>query len=330
MNKKPGIVLFIRTGIIIFLITITHLLSFSQCTTLLWADEFDGTTLNSANWSSVVGGGGFGNNELQYYTNRSNNLSVANGKLTITALQENYNSHSYTSAKVWTTGKRYFTYGRFEARIKLPTTQGIWPAFWMMPQSSVYGGWPASGEIDIMENRGSNPYMTLGTIHYGPDYTQHQYLGGEFSTAANLSTDFHIYAVEWEPDTIKWFVDNVLFFQAKTSDISPYAWPFDQDFYMILNVAVGGWFGGDPNGSTIFPQSMEVDYVRVYSSPNTLLINGLSKVLQGSTHTYYVGNGSANTYAWSVPPGSTILSGQGTNSISVLFGPTSGDITLDA
>jgi beta-glucanase (GH16 family) len=330
MIKKTMNALFIRTGIIIFLVSFHQLFSFAQCTSLLWSDEFNGTTLNSADWSTVVGGGGFGNNELQYYTNRSNNLSVANGLLTITALQENYGGQNYTSAKVWTTGKRYFTYGRFEARIKIPTTQGLWPAFWMMPQSSVYGGWPASGEIDIMENRGSNPYHILGTIHYGPDYTNHQSKGGDFFATSDLSADFHVYAVEWEPDTIKWFVDNTLFFKAKTSDLSPYAWPFDQDFYMILNVAVGGWFGGDPDGTTVFPQSMQVDYVRVYSTPNTLLINGKDKVLEGSTHTYYVSNGSADTYVWNVPAGATIQSGQGTNSISVLFGPTSGDITLNA
>lgn len=303
----------------------------AQCPTLVWSDEFDQTSLNLSDWSFQTGGGGYGNNELQNYTNRSQNLSLVDGKLVITALAESYGGNNYTSAKIWTNGKRAFTYGRMEAKMKLPKTQGLWPAFWMMPQNSVYGGWPRSGEIDIMEMKGSDVKTTYGTIHYGTDpSTDHKYRGAAYSGLDDLSADFHVYAVEWKKDTISWYIDDVNFYTITKTDIGSYAWPFDQDFYIILNLAVGGFFGGDPNGSSVFPQSLEVDYVRVYNNANTLHITGATKAIAGQTYTYTITNGTASSYAWTVPAGATIVSGQGTNTISVTFGTTSGDISVDA
>ncbi len=302
-----------------------------DCPTLIWSDEFDQASLNMTDWSFQTGGGGYGNNELQHYTDRSQNLRLEDGKLIITALEEEYGGDDYTSAKIWTNGKRSFTYGRMEARIKQPKTQGIWPAFWMMPQSSVYGGWPRSGEIDIMEFKGGNVFTTYGTVHYGTDAgTGHKYSGGEYSSSIDLSEDFHTYAVEWKPDTITWYIDDIHFYTITKTAISPSAWPFDQNFYLILNLAVGGNFGGNPNGSTLFPQSLEVDYVRVYSNFNTLYITGTDKAIAGQTYSYTVTNGSADTYTWTVPSGASIISGQGSSTIDVQWGTTGGNVEVEA
>jgi beta-glucanase (GH16 family) len=300
-----------------------------QCPTLVWSDEFDQTTLNTSDWNIDTGGGGFGNNELQNYTNRVDNLKLENGKLVITALKENFGGNAYTSAKITSAGKRFFTYGRMEAKIKLPKTQGLWPAFWMMPNTSVYGGWPRSGEIDIMEMKGSDVTTTYGTIHYGSNpVTDHRYIGGANSGTEDLSADFHIYAVEWKPDTISWYVDDVNFYNVTKTDIGTAAWPFDQNFFLIFNLAVGGNFGGNPNASTVFPQTLEVDYVRVYSNANSLHIDGAVKVIAGQTYTYSVSNGTATSYVWTVPAGATITSGQNTSAINVQWGTTGGDVAV--
>jgi beta-glucanase (GH16 family) len=243
---------------------------------LVWSDEFDGTSLNAANWSYQIMGDG-GNNELQYYTSRAQNSWVANGVLTIQALKEDYvvggTTYHYTSARLRTANKQDFLYGKFEARIKLPKGQGIWPAFWMMPTDSVYGGWAASGEIDIMEsiNQAGSVY---GTLHYGgPCCEQNTSSGGSYSPGGvDFSQNFHVYTLEWEPDVMRWYVDGILY-STKTSS----QWytntapendraPFDQWFHFILNVAVGGNWPGYPDATTTFPQQMQIDYIRVYQN----------------------------------------------------------------
>ncbi|MDB5274426.1 MAG: Glucan endo,3-beta-D-glucosidase [Chitinophagaceae bacterium] len=300
-----------------------------QCPTLVWSDEFNQATLNTADWNYDTGGGGYGNNELENYTSRSQNIGLSSGNLVITALKEDYQTEHYTSAKINTYGKQHFTYGRMEARIKLPSTQGLWPAFWMMPEDSYYGSWPQSGEIDIMEEKGSDPTTDYGTIHYGTDAgAGHKYKGGTYSGSVDLSLDFHIYAVEWKPDTISWYIDDVNYYTVTKTDLGTSNWPFDKDFFIILNLAVGGNFGGDPNASTVFPQTMEVDYVRVYNNVNTLHITGTTKAFANQTYTYSVTNGSADSYTWAVPSGATIVSGQGTNTINVQWGTTGGDVSV--
>ena len=240
--------------------------------TLVWQDEFDGPNIDTSKWSHEVNGDGGGNNELQYYTARSQNSFIENGNLVIQALEENYLGKDYTSARMRTLNKGDWTYGRFEARMKLPYGQGLWPAFWMLPTDWVYGGWAASGEIDIMENIGSEPSRVHGTLHYGGPWPNNTYSGAPYDLpSGNVYSTFHTYAVEWEPGEFRWYVDGV-HYQTQNSWYSTagsYPAPFNQRFHILLNVAVGGNWPGSPNGSTVFPQRMEVDYVRVYASTNT-------------------------------------------------------------
>ncbi|MFC1997240.1 family 16 glycosylhydrolase [Chloroflexota bacterium] len=239
---------------------------------LVWADEFDlpdGSQPDPEFWNYSIGTGtgGWGNNESQFYTDRIENALIEDGNLVIQALEEQYMGGKYTSARVNSMVKAEFTYGRFEARAKLPNTQGIWPAIWMMPALARYGTWPVSGEIDIMEMIGRDPALVHGTIHYGNpkgSQTDSYFL----PTLDTFDQDFHIFAIEWEPDEIRWYVDGEMYHQATSWYTSypdaPEGAPFDQPFYWILNVAVGGDWPGYPNESSKFPQRMTVDYVRVY------------------------------------------------------------------
>jgi beta-glucanase (GH16 family) len=237
---------------------------------LVWSDEFDGTTLDTSKWDPQIGTGcptlcGWGNNELQYY--RSENATVSGGMLTIEAREESFGGMQYTSARLRTLGKADWLYGRFEMRAKLPVGKGLWPAFWMLPSDSEYGVWAASGEIDIMEITGDRPDKLHGTIHHGatwPDNTS----SGQTTTlpSGSFGDDFHVFAIEWEPTEIRWYLDGKLY--ATQTDWysvgNPFPAPFDKPFHLLLNVAVGGYFPGNPDASTVFPQQMVVDYVRVY------------------------------------------------------------------
>jgi len=240
---------------------------------LVWSEEFNGTSVNSNNWTFDTGTGppfpGWGNNELEYYTTRPENVFVTNGFLHIVARKESYNGSAYTSAKLKTFGLFSQTYGRFEFSAKLPTGQGYWPALWMMPRDSVYGGWAASGEIDIMENKGSNPTTVGGTIHYGGAYPSNVYSTSSYTLpAGQFVTDFHTYALEWYSNSINWLVDGQLY-ETRTSWYSSgasYPAPFNAPFYIIMNLAVGGNYGGNSDTNTVFPGEMLVDYVRVYTA----------------------------------------------------------------
>ncbi len=236
--------------------------------TFVWSDEFEGPEVDSQNWTFEIGTGswGWGNGEWQYYTSRPQNARIEDGKLVIEARKENYGGKSYTSARLKTQGKRSFQYGRIEARIKMPTGgTGIWPAFWMLGNNFSTAGWPACGELDIVEMM-SNPYQALGTIHYGssdPYITENN--GGKNSTGGNLSDDFHLYAVEWDSTQIRWYRDQVNYYTSSNwwSGTGPYPAPFNQPFFIILNFAVGAhWWTEDP--AVPFPQQFVVDYVRVY------------------------------------------------------------------
>ncbi|MCE5185575.1 MAG: family 16 glycosylhydrolase [Planctomycetaceae bacterium] len=238
---------------------------------LVWSDEFDGPSINTANWNWEIGRGnpsGWGNEELEYYTDSTENSYIENGSLVIAALK-NTQEPVYTSARMTTKNKHYFKYGRMEARLKLPALEvGIWPAFWMMPQDSVYGGWAASGEIDIMEAV-KEPYTVYGTIHYGGVWDHNVNTGGSYSNGTNFSQDYHVYALEWEPTQMRWYVDDVLYLTQTSwyTEGYPYPAPFDQSFYFILNLAVGGRWPSYPSDSTNFPKFMYVDYIRVYQYP---------------------------------------------------------------
>ncbi len=300
----------------------------AQCPTLVWADEFNTTVLDASKWTAENGGGGWGNGELQYY--KAANATVSTGTLKITAKKERVQANNYTSARIKTYLKGDWTYGRFEARIKLPKGAGLWPAFWMMPTDSYYGTWPKSGEIDISELVGSKPTNSFGTLHYGTSSTNHQYKSADFFLNSGTFADaFHNFAIEWQAGVIKWYVDDNLYSTITTADIAPNAWPFDKRFYIILNLAVGGTLGGAVN-NTIFPCTMEVDYVRVYAG-SAATISGKRVVLnQAQGESYTVANAPAgSSYAWTVPAGATIVSGQGTSSLKVNWANTSssGNVT---
>lgn len=301
--------------------------SIAQCELLVWADEFDGTSLDTDKWSYQTGAGGWGNNELQYYTDRADNVTVNTGFLEIIALEESYMGADYTSGRIRTIGNGDWTYGRFEARLKTPFGRGIWPAFWMMPTDNFYGTWPASGEMDIMELLGHQTDIAYGTCHYGVS-NDHQQLGSNFTlSSGEFSEDFHTFALEWTANALKWYIDDNLYFSISDLDVAPYEWVFDQDFHFILNVAVGGNWPGNPNGATTFPQALEVDYVRVYQHLPDIKIQGDDYVHTSDlTRTYSLPNVSGSSYFWTVPNGATITSGQSTNEIQVTFGSTGGNV----
>lgn len=243
--------------------------SFAQEWQLVWSDEFDGAGLDQTKWSYQIGTGaplvGWGNNELQYYTNRPVNIDVFGGQLIITAMRENFSGMPYTSARIRTKNKGEWKYGKIEMRAKLPTGKGIWPAFWMLPTDEVFGGWPQSGEIDIMELIGSEPNKVHGTIHYGNPWPQNQFQGNAYTLPqGDFIDNFHTFRVEWAENEIYWFVDSVQYSFKGPRSLGQFNWPFNERFHIILNLAVGGNWPGSPDASTIFPQSFIVDYVRVY------------------------------------------------------------------
>jgi beta-glucanase (GH16 family) len=243
---------------------------------LVWNDEFnfpDGARIDPLKWTAEMGGEGWGNRERQFYTQRRENATIENGCLVIRALKENledsrcwYGPCEYTSARLKTQAKFERTFGRFEARIQLPFGQGMWPAFWMLGSNIVGDGWPACGEIDIMENVGKEPSTVRGTMH-GPGYSGSAGIGAKYSLARGqrFADDFHLFAVEWEPGVLRWYVDSQLY-QTHTPKGLPAGkkWVFDHPFFILFNLAVGGNWAGNPDASTVFPQAMRVDYVRVY------------------------------------------------------------------
>jgi beta-glucanase (GH16 family) len=266
---------------------------------LVWHDEFDGKEIDGTKWEFDIGNGfyaadgktwigGWGNGELQYYTREPKNAFVKDGMLHIRAVKESYKGLGYTSARMKTRqqdGRSLFAtrYGKIEFRAKLPTGKGIWPALWMLPQDEKYGGWAASGEIDVLEARGQEPTKVLGTLHFGSRWPANTQLSKDYVLPAKGTiADFHVYGLEWEPGEICWSVDGTIYSTqsfwwssskteqnrgakpARESDLNPWPAPFDQPFYIIINVAVGGQFLGNPDRTTAFPAEMVVDYVRVY------------------------------------------------------------------
>lgn len=264
-----------------------------------WADEFEGEKLDPKKWDFDLGNGfkiestgawipGWGNDELQYYTDQPSNVFVKDGMLHIRVVKESAEGFDYTSARLKTRqadGEPLFNqkFGRFEFKAKLPTGQGIWPALWLLPQDETHGPWAASGEIDVLEARGQNPHEILGTLHYGSQWPANKHSGETFQLPDGGSiADFHVYAVEWEPGEIRWYFDGKQFasqsswYSSKKTDagggvaprdaseVEPWPAPFDHPFYIVMNVAVGGKFLGNPDATTQFPVEMVVDYVRVF------------------------------------------------------------------
>lgn len=259
---------------LLFVVTSCNTDDTQQVTTfteLLMADEFTSNGApNSDIWNFDIGTGtnGWGNNELQYYTDRTENVTVQNGVLIMTVNEEEYKGSSYTSARLLTKGKVEQKYGRFEARIRLPYGKGIWPAFWLLgDDKNGTESWPQIGEIDIMEYLGDKPTEIFGTVH-GPGYSGAQSISKAFVLdAERFDTGFHVFGIEWGPNYINYYVDDVLYNQITPDDV-PGEWVFNDSFYIILNVAVGGDLPGSPNSETVFPQTMLVDYVRIYKNSN--------------------------------------------------------------
>jgi beta-glucanase (GH16 family) len=245
--------------------------------TLAWSDEFDGaagSAVDASKWVADTGGHGWGNQERQYYTLPGMNASLdGTGHLVITARAEPtdtplrcwYGVCRFTSARLKTKGRFEPTYGRVEARIRIPRGQGIWPAFWMLGADIDQVGWPQSGEIDVMENIGREPAIVHGTIH-GPGYSGGSGIGGSYTlTAGAFADDYHLFAIEWRQGEIRWLVDGNEYRRTTPAALpAGTRWVFDHPFFLLLNVAVGGAWPGEPDSSTVVPQQMLVDYVRVY------------------------------------------------------------------
>lgn len=241
---------------------------------LAWSDEFDapnGSLPDVHRWTYDLGGKGWGNQELETYTDRTQNVSIQNGMLVIQALKEDFTgkdgvARDYTSGRIKTQGLFSQAYGRIEARIKIPYGQGLWPAFWMLGDDTGKVGWPQGGEIDIMENIGREPPVVHGTIH-GPGYSGEKGIGAAYTLPGHqrFADDFHIFAVEWQPTQIKFLVDGNPYITFTPASLPAGAhWVYDHPFFIILNVAVGGSWPGNPDSTTTFPQTMLVDYVRVF------------------------------------------------------------------
>lgn len=306
--------------------------SAQQCpsATPIFADEFNGTAVDTTKWELQTGDGcsyglcGWGNSELESY--QAANATVANGILTITAKKQRVGSKAYTSARLRTLNKGgQWTHGRFEARIKIPSGHGMWPAFWMLPNTSV--GWPMSGEMDIQEATGQKSMYEMGTIHYGSSSANHQQLGAQILKQPDTwANDFHTYAVEWSTNKISWYIDDLLFQTRTPSDMAnPADWTFENyQYYMILNLAVGGNLGGTVD-DTALPQTMQVDYVHVYANPQPS-ISGSMIVEPNTSTSYSVVDDSAggSTYSWTSPTGQTSTG----SSLTVNWGTTGGPVTV--
>lgn len=239
-------------------------------TTPVWADEFDYTGLpDRTKWGYDIGGSGWGNNELEYYTDSISNASAANGILTITAKKEVKGGRNYTSARLVTKGKGDFLYGRIEVKAKLPSGKGTWPAIWMLPTDWAYGDWPKSGEIDIMEHVGYDPNVVHISSHTGAYYFKINTQKTSTKKIDNATTAFHVYRMDWTPYALRGYIDDQLIFQFVNEGKGYTVWPFDKKFHLLLNVAVGGdWGGAQGIDETVFPAAMQVDYVRVYKMIN--------------------------------------------------------------
>jgi beta-glucanase (GH16 family) len=241
---------------------------------LVWSDEFDGQRLDYSKWEVEVNSFGGGNNELQLYTDRKENLRVENGNLVLEARHDEPNvqgtTREYSSARIRSKNRGDWKFGRFEFRTMLPRGQGLWPAIWMMPSEDIYGSWARSGEIDIMEFKGQEDNQVWGTLHYGGAVPDNKHSSGQYRLkSGNFCDQFHTFAIEWESESIRWYVEDVLYQEQKqwNSAGGDYPAPFDQQFHLIINLAVGGGFVGELGPSTKFPAQFLIDYVRVYQRP---------------------------------------------------------------
>jgi beta-glucanase (GH16 family) len=288
--------------------------SIAQTKKLVWSDEFDGPEIKRSNWKFESG---FTNDNLQFYTDRIENAKIVDGKLQIIALKETYQGYKYTSALLETSNSVNWKYGRVEARIKLPGTPGFVPAFWMLPADNIYGFWPKSGEMDIMEYPTTQGKTIYGTIHSGAyNLFNGEAPKGNTILIADAESTFHVYAIEWSEEKIDFYVDDQKYYTFTNNHEDFKTWPFNQPFYLILNLAVGGGWVGEPDNTTQFPAVMEIDYVRVYQNEKDIAINGPDFLPYNSQPaTYSTPVIGEATYSWTLPGNGEIISGQNTSFI---------------
>ncbi len=317
----------IRKIIYLFIVLLVSWPAFSQDTyiDLVWADEFNVTGApDPSNWGYDTGAGGWGNNELQNYTTSSNNARIENGMLVIEARKS---GGSWTSGRVKSQGKRNFTYGKVVFRAKLPPGQGTWPALWMLGEGVSSVGWPACGEIDVMEHVGKNPGIVHSSLHSLSSSGNTMNTGT--TTVADFNTNFHLYEALWTPEKIQFSVDGVPFYTYNPSSKTSATWPFNNPFFIIMNIAIGGNFGGPEVDPSLTFARMEVDYVRVYQNFSALTLQGPGIVDKNQTDLSYQTNQIQNaTYEWTLPQGAQIVSGEGTSAINVKWGETEGDVKV--
>lgn len=294
---------------------------------LVWSDEFDGSTLDRSIWSFELGQF---NDCVQFSTDRPENTRVVDGKLQLIAREESYQGYDYTASVIKTKHAVYWRYGRIEASIKLPGSNGFVPAFWLLPENEYYGWWPGSGEIDIMEYPTNEVSKIYGTVHTGAYnfFTGSEPRGGIIEIP-DAESAFHLYAIEWTPEKVDFFVDDINYFSYKNENSGSQTWPFDQPFYVILNMAVGGGWVGDPTESTVFPAVMEVDYVRIYQYFEDITIQGPNHVMPDEKSlSYSVPDIDGVQYEWYVPETAQITTGQNTPQISVDWGAYAGKVEV--
>jgi beta-glucanase (GH16 family) len=305
----------------------------AQCKVLVWADEFDQNGLpDGSKWKYEVGAGGWGNNELQYYTSaRSENSRIENGNLIIEARKEAYQGSQYTSARIST--KFGITYGRVEMRAQLPHGRGTWAAMWMYPNQSGYGngGWPDNGEIDIMEYVGHDSNVVHASAHSNAYNWKNNNVKTNWQKSPGLESGFHIYALDWDSLKMDFYVDDIKYMSVSNDGSGWQEWPFNKDFHLILNMAIGGSWGGEKGvDPAIFPAQYVIDYVRMYSSPGTYLpIAGPSKVFPDSVYAYSVPQNAGDIYKWTLPKDASIVGVSDSNVIQVKWGSSDGKVLLN-
>lgn len=296
---------------------------------MVWSEEFEGNSIDRSTWRFETGPT---NDNVHFYTDRKENAHLEDGLLRIIALKEPYQQHAYTSAHIRTEYAFSWRYGRAEARIRLPGSPGFVPAFWMLPADHAYGWWPNSGEIDVMEyptTEGSTIYGTVHTGYYNLfDGTQPP-RGGTIQVA-DAESSFHLYAIEWSPEKIDFYVDDQKYYTFENDQGSEATWPFDQPFYLILNLAVGGGWVGSPDSTTVFPAVMEVDHVRVYQQPGDVHIQGPGSVTYHTRDvTYWVPDLEGTSYHWTVPGDAVITAGKNSHRITVNWGVFGGEVRVE-
>ena len=324
-------------NLIVFILCLP-IMSWSQCYELVWSDEFNtGQQPNPTYWTYDLGVGssGWGNNEIQVYTNDSENVRIEGGNLVIDAVRKSGNN--WTSARIKSQGRFNFTYGRIEFRAKLPVGSGTWPALWMLGENFATVGWPSCGEIDVMEHVGKDPGLVHSALHspssYGNTFTKGS------KSVPDFANEFHLYQAEWTEERITFSIDGVDFYTYNPDSKTASTWPFDTPFFIIMNIAMGGnWgsdsryeVGGQRNGvdPNLDKATMEVDYVRVYQTSTNLEISGPDLIRPDEENlTYTASSPLQGQYNCSVPEGATIISGQGTSEITVNWGSTPGEVTL--